>query len=128
MFTISALTLLVLHLHALLSFASLIPTSAPEDARRTPILSFCEARDCKRCADAVPVFAPVGSEPQCYLALPSGFASARVHDPHGVLSPGAVEVSPGNCTDWLELPLSGVCYNVNGPVPQYTQWGFNNID
>ncbi|KAI0756114.1 hypothetical protein C8Q80DRAFT_1115737 [Daedaleopsis nitida] len=131
MFATSALNLLVLH--ALSSLSNAIPAAAPEDVRRTdpappifPLISLCEAPDCQGCADVV-LFAPAGSDPQCFLAFPP-FASARVYDPDGALAPGAVEVSPGNCTEWLELPLDSVCYNMDGDVAEYTQWGFNNID
>ncbi|KAH9888427.1 hypothetical protein C8Q73DRAFT_183975 [Cubamyces lactineus] len=74
------------------------------------------------CADCLSWDLENRGEANCYLA--GEFISVGISQPSNVGFPFSVDISPGNCTNWLAIPAVNTCYNINGGP--FEQFGVND--
>ncbi|KAI0333329.1 hypothetical protein GY45DRAFT_328902 [Cubamyces sp. BRFM 1775] len=59
----------------------------------------------------------------CFFA--GQFVSVGISQPSNVGLPFSVDISPGNCVNWIAIPAVNTCYNINGAV--FEQFGVDDI-
>ncbi|KAI0657717.1 hypothetical protein C8Q70DRAFT_260790 [Cubamyces menziesii] len=63
-------------------------------------------------------------EANCFLA--GEFVSVGISQPSNAGFPFSVDISPGNCVDWIAIPAVNTCYNINGGA--FEQFGVNDVN
>ncbi|RPD74279.1 hypothetical protein L226DRAFT_87551 [Lentinus tigrinus ALCF2SS1-7] len=95
----------------------------PSPDATTPLLTLCDGANCGTSCITISL-SGVGYG-NCYWE--PQFTSFQLTDPSYVFPPGAVQVAPNNCTNWLSIPQQGICYNIISSVLPWHQFGTHRV-